>query len=80
MAAIPSGDGTQIHGLFIAGREVPAETRELLDVRNPANGKVIARVFHATARDVDAAVQSARAAFAGAGVGWDGYSYPREAR
>jgi acyl-CoA reductase-like NAD-dependent aldehyde dehydrogenase len=65
MAAIESHDGIQTHGLFIAGREVPAQAQELLNVRNPANGKVIARVFHAGARDVDVAVQSARAAFVG---------------
>jgi acyl-CoA reductase-like NAD-dependent aldehyde dehydrogenase len=65
MAAIESDDGIQTHGLFIAGREVPAQAQELLDVRNPADGKVIARVYHASAGDVDAAVQSARAAFVG---------------
>jgi acyl-CoA reductase-like NAD-dependent aldehyde dehydrogenase len=53
----------ETHGLFIDGREVPATSASLLDVRNPANGSVIARIAHADAGDVDRAVKSARKAF-----------------
>jgi acyl-CoA reductase-like NAD-dependent aldehyde dehydrogenase len=52
-------------GLYIDGREVAAGNPELIDVRNPATGAVIARIAHAGAADVDRAVASARAAFEG---------------
>lgn len=55
--------GIETHGLFIDGREMPATSPALLDVRNPANGQIIARIAHADAGDVDRAVKSARAAF-----------------
>jgi acyl-CoA reductase-like NAD-dependent aldehyde dehydrogenase len=61
----PSDTSVEIHGLFIDGREIAASSPELLDVRNPANGRVIARTGHADAADVDKAVRSARAAFRG---------------
>ncbi|TNC72207.1 aldehyde dehydrogenase [Rubellimicrobium roseum] len=51
------------HGLFIDGREVAASHPELLDVRNPATGEVVARIGHADASDVDRAIRSARRAF-----------------
>lgn len=51
------------HGLYIDGREVPAINPELIDVLNPANGLVLARIAHAKAADVDKAVKSARKAF-----------------
>lgn len=51
------------HGLFIDGREIEASNPELLDVRNPATGEVIARIAHADASDVDRAIRSARRAF-----------------
>ena len=50
-------------GLFIDGGEVAASNPELIDVRNPATGAVIARIPHANAADVDRAVASARTAF-----------------
>lgn len=59
----PAGSEIETHGLFIDGREVPATSPDLLDVRNPANGQIIARIAHADAGDVDRAVKSARAAF-----------------
>lgn len=59
----------ETHGLFIDGREVPATSPALLDVRNPANGQIIARIAHADAGDVDRAVKSARAAFQSAAWG-----------
>src|ERR1700751_3810037 len=55
----------EIHGNFIDGREVEAGHGEMLDVRNPATGDVIARIPNSTAADVDVAMKSARAAFEG---------------
>jgi acyl-CoA reductase-like NAD-dependent aldehyde dehydrogenase len=52
-------------GNFIDGQESMPSTPQLLDVRNPATGVVIATVPDSTRDDVDAAVRSARAAFAG---------------
>lgn len=60
--AASAGD-VETHGLYIDGREVAASNSELLDVRNPANGAVIARIAHAMEDDVDRAVKSARRAF-----------------
>ena len=69
--SIPAGshDGSAAssvptRGLFIDGSERPASSPELIDVFDPSRGEVIARIGHATDDDVDAAVQSARAAFA----------------
>lgn len=53
----------ETHGLYIDGREVAGENSELIDVRNPANGEIIARIAHASDADVDRAVKSARRAF-----------------
>lgn len=58
-----AGATPESHGLFIDGDEVPASSAERLDVLNPATGAVIARIAHATAQDVDRAVESARRAF-----------------
>lgn len=55
--------GPEVHGLFIDGREVPADQPELLDVLNPATGELIAQIAHASAADVDRAVRSAATAF-----------------
>lgn len=52
-------------GLYIDGRQVNASSEELIDVHDPATGKIIARIQHATADDVDHAVKSARCAFEG---------------
>lgn len=60
---------------FIAGRAVASSTKEFGDVYNPSTGEVIARVPLGTAGDVDAAVQAARAAFAG----WSGTPAPKRA-
>jgi acyl-CoA reductase-like NAD-dependent aldehyde dehydrogenase len=54
---------TESHGLYIDGREVPASNPDLIDVRNPATGQVIARISHASEVDADRAIQSARRAF-----------------
>jgi acyl-CoA reductase-like NAD-dependent aldehyde dehydrogenase len=53
----------EIHGNFVDGREIEAGRGELLDVRNPATGEVIARIPNSTHEDVDRAMRSARAAF-----------------
>ncbi len=55
----------EIHGNFIDGREVEAGNGEMLDVRNPATGDVIARIPNSTKEDIDRAMTSARAAFEG---------------
>jgi aldehyde dehydrogenase (NAD+) len=51
--------------LFIAGEWRDPAEGEYFEVVNPATGKPLASVAHAGAADVDAAVESARAAFAG---------------
>jgi malonate-semialdehyde dehydrogenase (acetylating)/methylmalonate-semialdehyde dehydrogenase len=48
---------------FIGGRWVAAQTKDFLDVRNPAVGDVIGRTPLSTAVDVDGAVQAAARAF-----------------
>ena len=50
---------------FIGGRWIAANTKEFLDVRNPAVGEVIGRTPLSSAADVDAAVQAATRAFPG---------------
>ena len=52
--------------LLIGGRRVPAASGRYFETRNPATEEVIARVAEADSADIDAAVQSARAAFEGA--------------
>jgi malonate-semialdehyde dehydrogenase (acetylating) / methylmalonate-semialdehyde dehydrogenase len=47
---------------FIGGRWVPASTSDTLDVTNPANGEVLARVPLSGVADVEAAVAAASAA------------------
>ena len=54
-----------MHGNFVDGREIEAGRGEMLDVRNPATGEVIARIPNSTAEDIDRAMKSARAAFEG---------------
>jgi betaine-aldehyde dehydrogenase len=51
------------HGLYINGAFVASSSPHLRDIIDPATGTVIARVPDADARDVDAAVGAARAAF-----------------
>jgi len=55
----------ETRGNFVDGHEIEAGTGELIDVRNPATGGVIARIPNSTAEDVDRAMASARAAFNG---------------
>lgn len=51
-------------GLLVRGRQVPASTGAMIDVRSPATGEVVARVPRAAAADVEAAVAAAREGFA----------------
>jgi len=51
------------HQQFIGGEFVDAASGETLDVENPANGQVIARVPASAAEDVDRAVNAAAEAF-----------------
>src|SRR5580698_8720133 len=48
--------------LFIGGKWVDTDSAELLEVRSPSSGKLLAKVRHASAADVDRAVESARRA------------------
>ena len=48
--------------LFIGGKWVDTDSAELLEVRSPSTGKLLANVPHASAKDVDRAVESARSA------------------
>lgn len=65
-------------GFYIDGAEKPAPARELIDVLNPSTGAAIARIPHATADDVDAAIASARRAFEG--PEWGGMALRARAR
>ncbi len=71
----PARSGRTI-GHFINGQAVEASGPRYGDVYTPATGEVSARVSFATAREVDAAVQSARAAF----PSWAGLSPQRRAQ
>jgi len=68
----------EIHGNFVDGREVEAGAGEMLDVRNPATGDVIARIPNSTREDIDRAMKSARAAFEG--KPWSGMDTRARAR
>lgn len=49
--------------MFIGGKWVQARSGETMNVINPANGKLLAKVPKGDKRDVDAAVDAARSAF-----------------
>ncbi len=68
----------EIHGNFVDGREIEAGSGEMLDVRNPATGDVIARIPNSTRDDIDRAMKSARAAFEG--KAWGGMDIRARAR
>src|ERR1700760_128203 len=55
----------EIHGNFVDGGEIDAGRGEMLDVRNPATGDVIAKIPNSTRDDIDRAMTSARKAFEG---------------
>src|ERR1700759_934542 len=76
--AKPPPAEVEIHGNFVDGREIEAGEDEMLDVRNPATGDVIARIPNSTAGDIDRAMKSARAAFEG--KAWGGMDIRSRAR
>src|ERR1700686_3238845 len=78
VSAKPKTIDVEIHGNFVDGREIEAGSGEMLDVRNPATGDVIARIPNSTAEDVDRAMKSARAAFEG--KAWGGTDIRARAR
>jgi acyl-CoA reductase-like NAD-dependent aldehyde dehydrogenase len=78
ISAKPATGSVEIHGNFVDGREIEAGNGELLDVRNPATGEVIAKIPNSTAEDVDRAMTSARAAFEG--KEWGGMDIRARAR
>lgn len=53
----------ETYGLFINGEFVDAENNETLEVTNPANGEVLAKIAKASENDVDKTVQAAKEAF-----------------
>src|SRR3954464_28391 len=74
----PGAIDVETHGNFVDGREIEAGSGEMLDVRNPATGDVIARIPNSTADDIDRAMKSARAAFEGRA--WGGMDIRARAR
>lgn len=53
----------ETHGNFVDGREIEAGGSQLIDVRNPATGALIARIPDSAPEDIDHAIKSARTAF-----------------
>src|SRR2546422_6089597 len=51
------------HGLYIAGKFVPASSNETVDILDPATNRSFARVASGSRDDVTAAVEAARVAF-----------------
>src|SRR3982074_436133 len=78
ISAKPTASDVEIHGNFVDGREIEAGSGEMLDVRNPATGDVIARIPNSTSEDIDRAMKSARAAFEGRA--WGGMDIRSRAR
>jgi len=76
--AKPKSIEVEIHGNFVDGREVEATTSEMLDVRNPSTGEIIAKIPNSTAEDIDRAMRSARTAFEG--KAWGGLDVRARAR
>src|SRR6266849_4988687 len=60
ISAKPATSDVEVHGNFVDGREIEAGSGQMLDVRNPATGDVIARIPNSTADDIDRAMKSAR--------------------
>ncbi len=56
-----------VHLHFINHRRVPSATGETLPMIDPSDGQPFAQIARGTAREIDAAVLAASAAFAG---GW----------
>src|ERR1700719_3291509 len=67
--AKPASSEVEIHCNFIDGREIEAGASEMLDVRNPSTGEIIAKNTNSTADDIDRAMRSERTAFEGKACG-----------
>jgi acyl-CoA reductase-like NAD-dependent aldehyde dehydrogenase len=57
-------DGIAVYGHVIGGRERPSADARTFDVRNPANGTLVARVAEGGAAEIGAAIDAASDAFA----------------
>ena len=57
-------DGIAVYGHVIDGHERPSADARSFDVRNPANGKLVARVAEGGAAEVGSAIDAASRAFA----------------
>jgi acyl-CoA reductase-like NAD-dependent aldehyde dehydrogenase len=68
----------ETHSNFVDGREIETGSGELIEVRNPATGAVIARIPDSTQEDIERAMRSARAAFEG--KAWGGMDVRSRAR
>ncbi len=53
------------HDLFIGGTFIKSESKQRIDVENPATGDVVATIPEATQADIDHAVEAARRSFSG---------------
>lgn len=69
-------NGTVILKNFINGQWVEASGKEVLEVPNPATGKVLAKVVLSAKEDVQRAVRAAQQAF----QGWKNVPVPKRAR
>jgi phenylacetaldehyde dehydrogenase len=56
-------DGIAVHGHFIDGRERPSADERTFEVRNPANGMLVARVAEGGAAEIGSAIDAASNAF-----------------
>jgi phenylacetaldehyde dehydrogenase len=56
-------DGIAVHGHFIDGRERPSADERTFEVRNPANGMLVARVVEGGAAEIGSAIDAASNAF-----------------
>src|SRR5437660_9523387 len=74
----PGNIEVEVHGNFVDGREIEAGSGEMLDVRNPSTGEIIAKIPNSPAEDIDRAMKSARAAFEG--KAWGGMDIRARAR
>jgi len=57
-------DGIAVYGHFIGGRESPSADGRTFEVRNPANGTLVARVAEGSTAEIGLAVDAASEAFA----------------
>jgi len=63
IAADQALEGLPPRALFIGGKWVDSDNSELLEVHSPSTGKLLAKVPHASAKDVNRAVEAARRAW-----------------